>query len=588
MNENSVHVAYTARCSCPINHNLNKTVYTRFYTIPTMNSTHSQMMCGAVVRRLKDVFGANYGAFAESMRVTEAILTGSFILSCLYDDFVADDIDIVLNKSSDDTKFTALENFMYTAFGKPTIKEMGAGYIPFANDDPTVHTSIYDVREYNVKTAPQFVERAAFLNGKKVQLIRLAGKTKGVHAFRNYHIYSPAEHVEKCFDFDIVKNYLWYDGLGEARIYIHNLYDLITRSTLFTFPVGLQRRSVARCQKYTDRGIKFHLDKKRVGAHVHPAIDMIQRSRTIKSGANDDFVIVDSEIDNTRQREIKNAAHSTNRLAVFKIDNEEKKGLSAAADSNFLSVSSRSEMKYSNVAQPVAPVAATTTPVAATTTPAAATTTPAAASVAPAAATIAPAAASVAPAAATIAPAIVPGAKMIVPFPFGTNYCSSSSIVVVSDAPVAATVTPVAATVTPVAATVTPVAASAPVAKMDIPVAKMDIPDAKTSAIESIDKTKPHASELCVIATRVAARRCAENASLIYDYVIDSASKGAFQFRYTLGSTNEELVPLKYLCDVSHAHYADHMAPIIADLRGRGLIVKFDSVNCALDMFLPR
>ena len=230
----------------------------------------------------RNYFGPRYASFRACMIEDRAVISGSFVLqNILGQTWKNSDIDIYIGKANRkheyDSKawFKGIGHFLYFTKG---LSNEGC-YTPCPRYDEEIgYENLFEVRDYTI-------------NNKLAQLncdtedIRFFGKhfedEKDVQNYVQHRYFSGPEYVgttpftqfqvmelrkdatieaivnfvNEIFDFDICKNCFYYDEKG-CHIILHNIHDLITKSTTFKY-ARAANSSANRYLKYTKRGISF-------------------------------------------------------------------------------------------------------------------------------------------------------------------------------------------------------------------------------------------------------------------------------------------------------------------------------------------
>lgn len=189
-----------------------------------------------IENRLKNIFNNdnNYNEFMNTMKDSKAIISGSFILECIYNQEWNDaDIDIFVSRkikinknelSTNDRPSSILDKWFSDKYG---MKDYDA-CVHYGNDITRQNVILW-VRKY-------------IINGKEFQIITLDMYPSKIQSF-----------IEKNFDFDICKN--TYCPLHN-KISIFDTKCLEDKECAFNYTVNCET-SKTRAKKYEARGFKI-------------------------------------------------------------------------------------------------------------------------------------------------------------------------------------------------------------------------------------------------------------------------------------------------------------------------------------------
>jgi hypothetical protein len=175
----------------------------------------------------REAFGDRYADFRNVMIAHDIVVSGSFIISMILNEFWADsDIDFFASYDP----LTYANNNLECVFSQlsPDWSGILGRYVIF--NTPQLDT-IHEVLTFDIKA-------------KNYQVISLQFGT------------NLREFIENSFDFDVCKNMFYYDKTG-LHLSIRNYKDILAKEVGFK-PGHDINTSLQRCQKYRDRGFKFY------------------------------------------------------------------------------------------------------------------------------------------------------------------------------------------------------------------------------------------------------------------------------------------------------------------------------------------
>lgn len=190
--------------------------------------------------RLHLIFGDRLIDFKENMQKSRCVISGSFILQCILNEYwEKSDIDIYAPvKDHNDLN---IDNFL--------------DQVLFVEGDSHVteyHDCIYWVRDYERKFAPY-----------RIQILGVLEIEADIHNlnewFTDDKLYLPSPEllkrsIDDMCDFSICKNMYYYDG--KDNLILSNLEEIFTKITNFKNGYSL-KYSIKRYYKYKKKGFKF-------------------------------------------------------------------------------------------------------------------------------------------------------------------------------------------------------------------------------------------------------------------------------------------------------------------------------------------
>ncbi len=213
--------------------------------------------------RLRKILGKNFLPFIKMMVRTRAVLSGSFIHQCVYDEsWDNSDIDIYVGKRNQDKTMIdflkTISAYSDTDYGElykkafDTIVNITNHYIDHKNvislDDIDIikknEDNNYDYYYYN-KNNPIYQAKERIKNQcVKIQLVCIKTNEK----------YDLWNHIQNT-GFDVCKNMVYYDKNLNMKLQIYNYKELIFRRS--TFVIQNISDFYYRIDKYTKRGFHF-------------------------------------------------------------------------------------------------------------------------------------------------------------------------------------------------------------------------------------------------------------------------------------------------------------------------------------------
>lgn len=179
---------------------------------------HHQIM-KSINKKLTDLFG-DADKFKQTMKQTNAIISGSFLIQSILNEKYDGDFDIFIPLTPNN------EHFMYQH-----------NTFPFSLREQQY------MGEYNMKLIDNIV--CFIKNNQKVEFIYL-NTNNNVSSLYNF--------INTYFDFNICKNMYHYDGTD--NIFINNLDAILSKQATITTQFNVNS-IVSRYHKYTNRGFNF-------------------------------------------------------------------------------------------------------------------------------------------------------------------------------------------------------------------------------------------------------------------------------------------------------------------------------------------
>jgi len=239
-------------------------------------------ICKQIDNRLKLVFRDRYDEFKKILTDTNSVISGSFILQCLYNKKWQGDIDIYTPLLSNDKIYpfknnyrskycTTILNTFILQLENTLITDISGDHYQNDNDNYKIKMIYYiDILDHFIvkfkndikinrdifyNTLYHYEENIGFIkeqicvnnciyNMTKIQTILIDVDKNNISHF-----------INNLFDFDICKNMFYYKN-GKPCLYIYNLTDVINKQTQYKFTVN-EEQSILRKDKYENRGIKF-------------------------------------------------------------------------------------------------------------------------------------------------------------------------------------------------------------------------------------------------------------------------------------------------------------------------------------------
>jgi len=219
-------------------------------------------------KRLAVIFEDNVNEFKRVMEESYAVISGSWIIQCMMDEFWQDsDIDI----------FVPGEIHRMILF----FQSLNGTIIEEQN---MVYKSILDNNHVKIKSIVTM-----FVCGHKIQLIQLDIEKEYQ---KLYH------YLTSVFDFDIIKN-MYYIDRQQEQLILCNINQIMTKSTVFQVGNSVMS-SIKRYYRYNQRGIhivnKMTLDDLTKNITNNKELNMIQ-SFYQQSTQNDNFILTNSSDD---------------------------------------------------------------------------------------------------------------------------------------------------------------------------------------------------------------------------------------------------------------------------------------------------
>lgn len=226
--------------------------------ITTCKSLHAkynikQNLINEINHRLSDIFGDKLNAFKELMKNTCSVISGSFLIQCLLDEYWENsDIDIYIpmkeNNIYQPTKHMSyiksdVDNFMFY---------MMSFHGSHSNYEGEISDYIKYVRTYYPSKIVEIMEDGSIRNtfdNEKSKNSHYNVQIIGLDIDKTYP--SVKSFIDETFDFTICKNVYYYNGTDNVAL--SNLHEIFTRETNFISTRYLSS-SIQRYHKYKQKG----------------------------------------------------------------------------------------------------------------------------------------------------------------------------------------------------------------------------------------------------------------------------------------------------------------------------------------------
>lgn len=184
--------------------------------------------------KLKLILGENFSEFKSNLKKNACVISGSFIIDCILNTDLSNDIDIYVPYS---------ENMTFYENPTSPFNEYICNNFKFKSCFAANRYS-HDLDKGNILT---FI-RDHVSNGKKLQVINTS-------CFDSDAI---TKFILENFDFDICKNYYYINSEEEDELYIHDLKNLIQKTINWDYK-GNFFSTLVRTEKYQKREFKIVL-----------------------------------------------------------------------------------------------------------------------------------------------------------------------------------------------------------------------------------------------------------------------------------------------------------------------------------------
>lgn len=203
-------------------------------------------------KRLKEIFQDNLDEFLNLLQQTGAIISGSFILQCILNEYWESDIDIYFPIQDNEIKETPSQNptseiddFLYKSRMQMT------GYFAANRYGSDVDLKIKWIRNYKKLDEDKFYKSYKHFSRSEIEKMGENNKYTFQTILVDINKSEMQNFIVNTFDFDICKNI--FDG---NTLYIHNIKDIVERKTQFKYSYRIQS-SLLRCKKYEGRGFEI-------------------------------------------------------------------------------------------------------------------------------------------------------------------------------------------------------------------------------------------------------------------------------------------------------------------------------------------
>jgi len=212
-------------------------------------------------------FKTKYPEFVKQMWKNKAIISGSFILQCIWNEtWEESDIDIFIpiqnvqlkntNSQNGRTPITLLEEFLYTDHSNCYTYNASRYGSAFSRKDLDV------IRNY--KRGQSKKRKSTFGDSLKLNPCTNSVIFQTILVKTSPTISKITEFMYKNFDFNICKNVFYYDENGKAHIQLSNKYQIMTHQTEFNAKISCDETfykrifiDLKRYNKYNHNGVKF-------------------------------------------------------------------------------------------------------------------------------------------------------------------------------------------------------------------------------------------------------------------------------------------------------------------------------------------
>jgi hypothetical protein len=208
-------------------------------------------MINKITCELKLLLKNKYGGFMKAVETSGAIISGSFILQCLYGKKWNDsDIDIYARQNKDD--YSDIDKYLFSHAPSECYFN---SHSDFENADSRSYKPYYNPYS-NTSIGPNIIDLTNYIIDKNIYQVILMKETKNKlidDVFMNY-------------DFNICKSAFYIDN-GEPQLYLSCLDQIIEKKSTINYNVITMSSFKDRLEKYTSRGINISIDKPSMKRH---------------------------------------------------------------------------------------------------------------------------------------------------------------------------------------------------------------------------------------------------------------------------------------------------------------------------------